>query len=294
MSTYNGKGNVGRQLDSILFQKGIDVHITVRDDGSTDGTLEELQSYVERYPMKITLHQGCNVGYKRSFLNLLDLARKAEFYAFSDQDDIWEEDKLSSAVAMLEGRSTVLYVSNLDIYAPDLKKVSSTCFSQKRSSIFSEFARHRYAGCTFVFDDKLKDKVSAFSHLDMPDRTMPSHDSLIARCAYACGSVVVDENSYIKHVRYSNSVTAGGNGLLKRFKLEWKILVSPSVTSSTASMILKNVSDIHPEYRPFLESVAEYRSSFRKWFALLTDRRLQTGIWQCDLLCKLKIFIGSY
>lgn len=294
MSTYNGEINVGRQLESVLSQTGVQVHVTIRDDGSTDGTVALLRAYEEKYPSRITVHEGLNVGYKHSFLNLLDLAESADFYAFSDQDDVWEHNKLDAAISMIGSRSRVLYVSNLDIYNPHMEKLSSTTLSQKSSSIYSEFTRHRYAGCTYVFDRKLKESVSIFSHLDIPDESMPSHDSLIARCAYSCGEVVVDENAYIRHIRYPSSVTAGGNGLMKRLKLEWKILVTPSVASRTASLILEKLPDIHVEARMFLEKVASYRKSWKKWLQLLSDNRLKTGVWQCDILCRLKILIRTY
>jgi hypothetical protein len=106
--------------------------------------------------------------------------------------------------------------------------------------------------------------------------------------------VVVDENAYIRHIRYPSSVTAGGNGLMKRLKLEWKILVTPSVASRTASLILEKLPDIHVEARMFLEKVASYRKSWKKWLQLLSDNRLKTGVWQCDILCRLKILIRTY
>ena len=40
MSTYNGKPYLQTQLDSIFSQKDVTVELTVRDDGSTDGTIE--------------------------------------------------------------------------------------------------------------------------------------------------------------------------------------------------------------------------------------------------------------
>ena len=38
MSTYNGHKYIRKQLDSLLQQEGVDVHIIVRDDGSKDET----------------------------------------------------------------------------------------------------------------------------------------------------------------------------------------------------------------------------------------------------------------
>lgn len=39
MSTYNGEKYLSEQLDSVLCQKGVEVYVLIRDDGSTDDTI---------------------------------------------------------------------------------------------------------------------------------------------------------------------------------------------------------------------------------------------------------------
>lgn len=294
MSTYNGANYVARQIDSILSQKNVNIHLTIRDDGSSDETIEIIHRYENKFPTKIKVIIGENIGYKRSFLSLLSLAETADYYAFSDQDDIWESKKLSVAISMIENMECVLYTSNLDIYSYDLKKLYTTTFSQKRSSIYSEFTRHRFAGCTYVFDNKLMNIVSLFSNLNLPAKKMPSHDSLVSCCAYACGNVIVDECAKIKHIRYAHSVTAGGNRLWKRIKVEWVNLFLP-IKSNIATLILNTIRcHIREENIPFLEQVSSYQHSFTNWFALLTNRKMTSGIFIVDLKCKLQILICRY
>lgn len=48
MSSYNGDSYIRRQIDSILNQKGCSVCLHVRDDGSTDDTVEILREYEKR------------------------------------------------------------------------------------------------------------------------------------------------------------------------------------------------------------------------------------------------------
>ena len=54
MSTYNGEAYIQEQIESILKQKFVDVHIHIRDDGSTDNTVSIINDYATRYPNKIT------------------------------------------------------------------------------------------------------------------------------------------------------------------------------------------------------------------------------------------------
>jgi glycosyltransferase involved in cell wall biosynthesis len=48
IATYNGAQFLPSQLDSIIAQKYTDWRILLRDDGSSDATIEILKDYSER------------------------------------------------------------------------------------------------------------------------------------------------------------------------------------------------------------------------------------------------------
>lgn len=106
MSTYNGEVYLREQLDSILRQDGVHVHLLIRDDGSTDRTCDILAEYAVRYD-NVEWEGQENVGFFRSFSMLAEKAltfpEPIDFYAFSDQDDIWMPNKLKTACRFLEG-----------------------------------------------------------------------------------------------------------------------------------------------------------------------------------------------
>ena len=62
MSTYNGEKYLKEQIDSILNQKGVEVYLTIRDDGSTDHTLEILDGYVKKDPRVKLLRYGADLS----------------------------------------------------------------------------------------------------------------------------------------------------------------------------------------------------------------------------------------
>ena len=94
LATYNGEKYLREQIDSILKQNGVDLTLYVRDDGSTDGTIDLLKEYVVN-TKAVKLDIGKNLGVGNSFMQLLyDCPNDFDFYAFSDQDDIWDENKL--------------------------------------------------------------------------------------------------------------------------------------------------------------------------------------------------------
>ncbi|MBR7166470.1 MAG: glycosyltransferase [Bacteroidaceae bacterium] len=101
MSTYNGMQYIREQLQSIYAQQGVDLSLLVRDDGSTDGTLQLLDE--EQQAGRLSWYSGKNLGPAFSFWDLLHNAPEAPYYAFCDQDDVWDADKLAVAVAAMEG-----------------------------------------------------------------------------------------------------------------------------------------------------------------------------------------------
>ena len=101
MSSYNGEQYIKEQIDSILNQKGkFNIDIYVRDDGSFDNTIHILEDYQKKGLIKFC--GGENIGPAKSFLTLLALADGYDFYAFADQDDIWFENKIESAILKIE------------------------------------------------------------------------------------------------------------------------------------------------------------------------------------------------
>jgi glycosyltransferase involved in cell wall biosynthesis len=105
MATYNGENYIADQLLSIGWQTYKNWHLYVSDDGSKDSTLAIVQAFSKLNPGKVTIlparekHDGaCG-----NFFNLVKKCiGKAEYYAFSDQDDVWLKDKLDKQVALLD------------------------------------------------------------------------------------------------------------------------------------------------------------------------------------------------
>ena len=124
LSTFNGAKYLAQQLDSIVVQSYSDWRLLVRDDGSTDNTWTILQSYADKDP-RITIYQdGKNIGAMRSFERLLTQNSDAEYYAFCDQDDVWEPDKLSLSLNAIH-QAEQQYPNKPIVIHTDLKVVDS-------------------------------------------------------------------------------------------------------------------------------------------------------------------------
>lgn len=70
LSAYNGADYIGKQIDSLLSQTYQDFTIYIRDDGSNDGTIGIIDSFVNKFPDKVKHvdRNGDNLGVGQSFM----------------------------------------------------------------------------------------------------------------------------------------------------------------------------------------------------------------------------------
>jgi len=99
LSTYDGESYLRELLESLLFQSFTDWRLIIRDDGSTDKTVEILNEYSFKYLKKIIVIPSfeTHLGPKGSFNKLME-ASSAPFVMFCDQDDIWLPDKIERSI----------------------------------------------------------------------------------------------------------------------------------------------------------------------------------------------------
>lgn len=161
MSTYNGENYLQEQVDSILGQVGVEVYLIVRDDGSKDRTKEILNSY--RFLENVEIIDGSNIGASRSFFELIQVAKFADYYAFADQDDVWDSDKLSIAVNKVKNYSNApcVYSSNtrlVDKYLNLIKKENDNPLTTLESALIKNYC----TGCTVVFNNELMKELKYY------------------------------------------------------------------------------------------------------------------------------------
>ena len=193
LATYNGEEFLREQLDSIFKQTYVYYHIYIRDDGSTDQTLEIVKSYQQQYPEKITLIQDDekNLGAAQNFSRLLDYS-KAAYIAFCDQDDVWLPEKLEVALRELKKLEQANPPKPCLVYS-DMKQIDENGTMTSDSVWNQMHLRPEYFtfnrlliqniphGCAMVFNRRMKELVSP-----IPAAAI-LHDHWIAIVAAAMG-----------------------------------------------------------------------------------------------------------
>lgn len=210
MSTYNGENYIREQIDSILNQQE-SADLLIRDDGSKDHTIEIVKEYVQTYDT-IRLIEGENVGVIDSFFSLLKEAKGYEYYAFSDQDDIWMKDKLSVAVQhldTLDQTRPALYASCSLLVDNELKGNDTTQIDRRGLTFNNVIIQNLMPGHAQVFNQQLVDFVNAHP---VDTSKVVVHDFWLALLGITFGTIYFDNTYHTYYRQHGNNEIGYGHG----------------------------------------------------------------------------------
>lgn len=172
LSTYNGTRYLTGQLESLFKQTYQDWHLIIRDDGSTDDTVEMVKRYAAQFPDRIIyIDDHENLGACQSFAKLLS-ETKALYVMFCDQDDVWLPNKieitLNKMLAMeLEcGKTTPILVhTDLQVVDSNLKVFDASYWNYRkidpsRDRLNYLLSQNVVTGCAMMINAALRDKVN--------------------------------------------------------------------------------------------------------------------------------------
>lgn len=203
LATYNGSSYISDFLQSLSLQSYKNFCLYVRDDGSSDGTLNLVRSYSANLNIKIIPSKG-RVGAASSFFNLMNNSDGHSYYLFADQDDVWHPDKIDRTVGMLSKfeADEALYFSRFECVDKELFNI--------RYSLIPKFIDFKNAtvesialGCTIGFTSRLRNGV-----LSANPHGYVMHDWWLYLYATSFGKVIYDPVSTIKY-RQHDSNTIG-------------------------------------------------------------------------------------
>ena len=268
MSTYNGEKYIKEQIDSILSQEGVEIKLVVRDDGSTDKTLSILYNY-----KNITLLAGNNIGCEASFQNLLHYDVNADYYAFADQDDVWQPRKIFSAIENIKSHQCDLSVCNLMLVDAGLKQIKPL-FSDEdieyNQYIMNTFAQSNLHGCVQVWTRQLHNHIKLFHSYEL----FP-HDVLVNAVANLLSSTYIDKRCYINYRLHGDNVSGYTTNKWKKIKRR----------------LLFYFGDNHPHRDEFCQQLINcyesfYEESDGKWKTIKLIAEYKKGFhYKMNLLC---------
>ncbi|PEX88716.1 glycosyltransferase family 2 protein [Bacillus cereus] len=213
LSTYNGEKFLSQQLDSLINQTYKEWLCLVRDDGSSDSTIDILNTYASKYPERFLIIDNMNQNLRpcKSFMQLLDSAPLATYFMFCDQDDVWEKRKIELTMKEMKkaedryGDGTPILVhSDLEVVDENLELLAKSMKSLRKSNcefntINNLLLQNNVTGCTVMINSKLKEKVSR-----LPEKAI-MHDWWLSLIASCFGKIIYIEETLIKYRQHSNN-----------------------------------------------------------------------------------------
>ena len=162
LATYNGEKYLKCQLDSILNQTHKNIRLLINDDCSTDNTRAILKEYEEKDNRIKVKYNEKNLGYVKNFEDLLKRVEN-KYFALSDQDDFWKEEKIEKSLNKLLEEDADLVFTDLEPVDEKLNTITPSMvrFMQMDKNIKKHqdykvvFLRNCVTGCTILSKKEL-------------------------------------------------------------------------------------------------------------------------------------------
>ena len=219
MATYNGGKHLREQIGSILSQTDKDWTLYVHDDGSSDNTKEILQEYASAHHNIQLLEYAPTGGACANFLSMVQRV-DADYYFFSDQDDVWHADKVRlTREEMLRqeaanpGKPIVIHT---DLYVTDERLTVINDSFMRYAGIHPEFLTTFdecvipfVTGCTMMFNS------AARRATPLPTADAVMHDSWITLSTISKGGFVSVLHQPLVYYRQHGTNSVGARDVKK-------------------------------------------------------------------------------
>lgn len=219
MGTYQGERYLPEQLNSIKAQTHSNWSLWISDDGSTDGTHEIVNQFRMRTDTPVHFLLGPRQGFLRNFMSLLARPEiDADYYGFSDQDDLWHPDKVECALEWLGAQPSerpALFCSRTRIVDSFGSATGYSPLFERAPSFANSLVQSIAGGNTMIMNRSARELIVS-AGLDI---TVPSHDwwSYIL-VSGAGGAVRYDPVPRIDYRQHGSNQVGSNSGVMARLR----------------------------------------------------------------------------
>jgi glycosyltransferase involved in cell wall biosynthesis len=264
LGTKDGAAFLGDQLRSFADQSHRNWFLVVSDDGSRDATREIIAQFAATRPQRVVVRDGPQRGVTVNFLSLAaDPAIAAEFFAFSDQDDVWHADKLARALARLAtapADAPALYCGRTELMTEDGRCYGLSPLFRRPPSFGNALVQSLGGANTMVFNRAAKRLVEAAGA-----QNVVLHDWWLYQLVSAAGGAVFyDPEPRLKYRQHPDNLIGSNLGARARL-LRMRLLLGGRFRSwnETNLAALRGLPPdlITPDNRRILDLFASARSA---------------------------------
>ena len=209
--TYNGERYFEKQLKSICDQPEFS-RLIIQDDHSKESFLQFITAQTSNYDKEIkVVRNEENLGIIRNIKKIISQNKDSEWLALSDQDDIWESDKLEKIKAFI---NQLKIVSDL----PQLIYHDAIVINSDDRPIYPSFwevlgqhtYQHRFE--TFLYGNFITGGTAVFNQAlavfakDIPEDLRTLHDAWLGLCAFVFGNVHRLDEKLNRYRHHENNV----------------------------------------------------------------------------------------
>lgn len=217
-----------KQIDSIISQTYKNWICWVADDGSSSEKLNSIQEIISQDKRFIFVSSNKRLGPVNNFEFGLNQAQqsnlKFDYIAFSDQDDIWEPNKIEKLVEVLEKNAGISLVhSDLSLIDEKDQLLALSCWQKEHRKLDiinyeSLVFRNVVTGCSCMFRRSVLKTALAFEKLAFPPPYY--HDVWIALHALYAGSIFSLDEPLVRYRQHSRNVVGaqGEHNFIDLFK----------------------------------------------------------------------------
>ncbi len=252
MATYNGEKFLAQQIESIQKQTFKEWNLLIRDDGSSDKTCDIIRNFTAKDSRIrfINENEHHNLGVIKSFFTLVNY-EVAEFYFFSDQDDVWLPEKLSVSLEAAKHKASdvpLLVYTDLKVVNQELNILQDSMIRAQshhaNTTLLPELTENTVTGGTMMINHALAEKWFTPNDILM-------HDWFLALLAASLGEIIYLDLPTQLYRQHDNNVL-GARTMDKRFKIlregpksiftrYWKLIHD---SQKQASLIVDKYGDI--------------------------------------------------
>ncbi|CAI1725940.1 glycosyltransferase family 2 protein [Serratia liquefaciens] len=218
LCTRNGENYLYDQLSSYESQTYKNWSLWVSDDGSTDTSRDIIADFISQSGIRGYLLSGPQQGFCANFMSLVANPEiQATYYAFSDQDDVWLDDKLARATQWLQSIKADIPA----VYCSRTRLTDSTGavkgFSpdhEKAPGFGNALLQNIASGNTMVFNHSARELLRKAQ-----GAPMVVHDWSLYQIVAGCGGAVFyDRQPTVLYRQHNNNVIGNGMSPLHRLQ----------------------------------------------------------------------------